>query len=402
MKTPVSAAAVPEFSGDAPRAHRKVRVLIDALNAKPGQGGLLSYSTGVVQGLESCTDIEPIVLTSAPTAFSGCDVRIVAAPRATRNFVARSAWREAALHDRVSALRPDVVFSTSPELRMRRLSVPMAMIVHDIGPLVAPALYPRGKRLRFQILLRTACASASTIVCLSTNTKTELVRACGIDPSRCVVVGGAGQGLDVAERTAGASAVPFFLVVGSVFGQKNTETLLKAWPAVRGTCTAAGVPVPRLVFAGPLPASHRARFEAAARAHGVENLVEHHGFASKKDLSRLYSQCAALLFPSLYEGLGLPVLEAMEAGIPVISSDLPSIREVGGESVNLISDMTSQARWSSAVLEALFNPPATLARTVVAKERAASYSWEAVGLELARVLRATIDTSPSTARWPAR
>jgi glycosyltransferase involved in cell wall biosynthesis len=194
--------------------------------------------------------------------------------------------------------------------------------VHDVWPFESPAIDPR-RRNREQEPFRTTARLAEMILADSAFTRNEIVRHLGVSDAQIRIVH---LGTDVPPAHAHAAparidgARRYVLFVGEVEGRKNVATLATAFgklsPSLRRDTA--------LVIAGR--ATHLPGREAAGDA-----LIRLEGEVSDERLASLYRGAAAFVFPSLYEGFGLPVLEAMAYGTPVIASGAASVPEAGGD-----------------------------------------------------------------------
>ncbi len=164
----------------------------------------------------------------------------------------------------------------------------------------------------------------------------------------------------------------FFLYVGSLDRRKNVERLLEA---------SAGQAVP-LVIAGDVEESRRV--ELGSRSSRAQWL----GYVSEEDLPGLYGAAQALLFPSFYEGFGLPVLEAMACGTPVVCSDIGALREVGGEAAQFCSP-DETAEWQEK-MDLLSDDRVRSEWSVAGLERAAHFTWEATAEDTVRAYRSLL------------
>jgi glycosyltransferase involved in cell wall biosynthesis len=160
--------------------------------------------------------------------------------------------------------------------------------------------------------------------------------------------------------TVAPAAMPYFLFVGTLEPRKNIACLLEAWREVRKTRNI------EMVLAGRA----RADFRAPEPEPGLRVL----GAVPEEDLPRLYSGALAVVYPSLYEGFGLPVLEAMQCGAVVITSRDPAITEVAGGAAVQVDG--SDSRGLVAALGAVADAPSSFAQVRErALERAAQFSW---------------------------
>ena len=209
-----------------------------------------------------------------------------------------------------------------------------AVVAHDLS-MFSRSHYRRGKRLWFLLFYGSALRKAQLCVCVSEYTRQGLLERFSLPPDRCVVVP---NGVDpafvrgLAQTTTAGAAQPYFLVVGTIENRKNTGRLLAAF---------ASAQVPhRLVLAGR-PGHGGRRILAQAAALGERVLVR--GDADDAELFGLYKGATALLFPSLEEGFGLPILEAMQAGIPVLTSTVSAMPEVSGSAALLVDPLDVDA-----------------------------------------------------------
>lgn len=316
-----------------------IRVLVDASILKPNLGGIRTYTRSVVKALAREDEVELHVATSMPDDFAGLALDVLPVPLRTRNFVPRALWRDMSLANLVRMTRAQVVFVPCPELPFRPLPVPTAMMVYDVGPVVAPAYFTRAKHLRFALDLPRTCRAASTVVCVSNATLTALHGATATDPDKCVVIGG-GPSEQTRDRPARQAprGRPYVLYVGSLLRHKNVSTLVRAF--------AHGPPgTYDLILAGPRTAAETATFDSLVDRLDLKGKVRHLGWVDDLVLADLYSGALAVAVPSLHEGYGLPALEAMGFGVPVVASDIPAVRELGGDALLYVPEPLRPGSW---------------------------------------------------------
>jgi glycosyltransferase involved in cell wall biosynthesis len=163
--------------------------------------------------------------------------------------------------------------------------------------------------------------------------------------------------------------------VGNLEPRKNLPRLIEAFAEVRRRLARSARP-PQLVLAGTRAWLHSGIFEAV-EAHGLGGDVVFMDYVPIADLPALYAGATCFVFPSLYEGFGLPVLEAMAAGAPVVAARAGSIPEVAGDAALLV-DATGSGELATA-LEALLTDAALRERLVArGRARAAEFGWEGV------------------------
>lgn len=248
----------------------------------------------------------------------------------------------------------------APDLRPPPTRAPVVMTVHDLAAVDLPALHsPR--RVAAQRAQLDAARSAAIVFAVSRATADRLV-AHGVDGDRIVVTPLGHTPLPPpGPRTV---APPFVLAVGEIAPRKNLPLLVRAFRA------AALSQDMRLVIAGP----HGQDTEAVLAA--ADDRVVLLGPVDDATLARLYGDATALCFPSRAEGFGLPVLEAMAAGLPVVASDLEVLREVAGPAAVLV-DSLDENGWIDALRTVTDDEQ--LRRRLIAdgRRRAAEFTWTA-------------------------
>jgi alpha-1,3-rhamnosyl/mannosyltransferase len=171
------------------------------------------------------------------------------------------------------------------------------------------------------------------------------------------------------QHTAGTEQ-RYVLFLGTLEPRKNLGVLLDAFALLIGR----GIPVPRLVLAGRATAHAEPWLERARRAP-LAGHVEHRGYVAGPDRQALYAGACLLVMPSLDEGFGLPVLEAMAAGVPVIASNRGSLPEVAGDAAVLL-DALDVDGFANAIQRALQDEPHARDLASRGLARAACFSWE--------------------------
>jgi glycosyltransferase involved in cell wall biosynthesis len=221
------------------------------------------------------------------------------------------------------------MFTVAPWCPARRI----VLTVHDVCPDVHPEFFPRAIRARFRWLLMQGVLRAARIIVPSDVTRRELIQHYPVDDDKIRVIpdgvrGSMDEGGDPSAETGdGADPWPrdFALYVGRFHARKNIERLLDAY--ARSKSRRAGL---RLVLAGRDLWSG-ARIAARIRSLGLEREVVCPGHVSDATLGLLYRRARLFAFPSLHEGFGIPPVEAMAHGVPVLASNLSAMPEVLGD-----------------------------------------------------------------------
>jgi glycosyltransferase involved in cell wall biosynthesis len=170
---------------------------------------------------------------------------------------------------------------------------------------------------------------------------------------------------------------PLFLYVGAALPHKNLPTLVAAFAR-------DDAPPGRLVLAGPVYAERERAALERLQAAGAR--VEYRGFVGVGELAELYAQATCVVLPTLHEGFGMTVLEAFQAGVPVVASRLTVLEEVAGDAARLVDRPLEPAAWAAALTEVARDP--ALRRELVERGRRelGRHTWAAAGERWARLL----------------
>jgi glycosyltransferase involved in cell wall biosynthesis len=224
--------------------------------------------------------------------------------------------------DIVHATNPAAVPPAAPRQKL-------VVTVHDLAFEYYPGMFPRSWRYLYRAGLRAAVRRADAIITPSRNTAEDLLSRTKIDPARLHVVQLAASlgigNVDPDESLARLKVrTPYVLFVGTLEPRKNLVRLVRAYRRVAAT----GLPH-ALVLAGPLGWNHDALMREIA-LHGPGDVLLT-GALTDDELDAVYRSADAFVYPSLYEGFGLPVLEAMARGVPTIASTTSALPETTGE-----------------------------------------------------------------------
>lgn len=358
-----------------------MRLLLDATAIPADLGGVGRYAVELVPAL---TDLgvqvlvvcrpgtESWVQNRAPAA------RVHVAPAWTGRRSARMLWEQTHLPALVRSVRPEVVLS--PHYTTPLLPVPAARVVtlHDATFFSDPGLHLPAKARFFRQATRVAVRRADALVVPSDATRREVLRHAGGRPDLFHV---APHGVhtatfhpvDEAERervakSLGLAGRPYVAFLGTLEPRKNVPALVRGWVrAVRGRPNP-----PALVLAGGAGWDHR--IDDAIRDVPPALEVFRPGYLPLADLPGFLGGAEVVAYPSLGEGFGLPVLEAMACGATVLTSRALSLPEVGGEAVAYTG--TDEGDIADALAGLLTRPDRRLQLAALARVRAARFTWE--------------------------
>jgi glycosyltransferase involved in cell wall biosynthesis len=266
--------------------------------------------------------------------------------------------------------------------------------IHDLAFLAYPNRLRDGRRRYLTLLTRLSARRAACVIAVSRFTAVEVVRRLGVAAERVVVVpNAAGEEyrpepdatvLRAFRRTNGLSD-QYVLFLGTLEPRKNVPTLLRAFAQIVDE-----FPAVSLVVAGGRGWLDDEIF-VVHRQLGLGERVRFTGFVSAEDLPRWYQAATVAVYPSLYEGFGLPPLEAMACGTPVITSNVSAMPEVVGEAGLLVDPRDANAL-AGALRTVLRDDELRTRLRSAGLDRAASFSW-------ARTARATRAVYESATRW---
>ena len=278
----------------------------------------------------------------------------------------------------------DVLLSTNSYLTAWFTRIPTAVVVYDMIAFHADARPQRRAALIEKATAGLAIRRAAALLCISEWTREDLVRLFPRAEAKARVIPLAASAVDLPQRGEGSDPVarPYVLSVGTLEPRKNLDGLVAAWALLPEELRRSHT----LALVGP-PGWEIERVLAPIRASADD--VRLVGYVSDEQLAALYAGCEAFCYPSLYEGFGLPVLEAMQHGAAVVTSNSSSLPEVGGDAVAYVDPRSPGD--IARVLERLLRAPEERARLgAAARQRAAQFSWDATA-------RQTLDALTSLA-----
>jgi glycosyltransferase involved in cell wall biosynthesis len=254
---------------------------------------------------------------------------------------------------------------------------PVVLTVHDVSHRIYPEFFSLKARLVVTPLTGMSIRRATHIIASSMATLRDLVRYYRVPQSRVTVVplaAGCQYQPRPQEEQARVQALynlpaSYVLSVGTMQPRKNLGRLIEAFGSI-----AAEIPEVALVIAGA-PTSYGSELEQKVRQRGLGGRVRFIGYVPEADLPALYSGATVFCYPSLYEGFGLPPLEAMACGAPTVTSNTSSLPEVVGDAALMVNP-TSVESISFALRQFLQDPELRDTYGQKGLQRAASFSWQ--------------------------
>jgi glycosyltransferase involved in cell wall biosynthesis len=344
-----------------------VRIVVDVSPLSRPRTGIGNYVRGMVAGLAEVAAGEHELVAFGPTGPRGrpriqealtglkLELRLPLLPRA---HWWRTAWSRLAWPPVETVLGPLDVFHFSDWMYPAQRGGIRATTIHDLVPLRFPEWVQPGTRRMHRPKYENAARTCDRVFVISRFTAGEVVELLGVPEERIVV---AYPGIDPRFRAEGEKADlggPYVLTVSTLEPRKNLSALVDAFAVLRRRHPGLTLAIAGLEGWGEQPPS----------AEGVRLL----GFVSDDELARLYRGAAAFAYPSLFEGFGIPVVEALASGVPTVVSSHPSLDEASGGAA-LRADPDYADAFAGALEEALEAPRGT------SVEHAAKFTWRACG-----------------------
>jgi len=263
--------------------------------------------------------------------------------------------------------------------------VPIVVTIHDLAYYYYPNEFLKKDLYKLQNWTKTSVTKAKQIIAVSKTTKKDLHKFYSLNDSKVQVIYNGYEkkhSLPFLKNTAKLSVTnkPFLLYVGTLQPRKNVITLIKAFNVVKKT-----IPDLELIIAGKKGWLFNEIFTLVEEL-GLENCVYSTGFVTDQQLAYLYQNARCLILPSLYEGFGLPILEAMSFSCPVISSFSASLPEIGGNAClyfdpNNIDDLVEK------IQQLLTNQQQCSELIQKEKLRIREFSWSRCGTQTLEIIK---------------
>ena len=381
-----------------------MRIAFDGTTLRPGRTGVGYYTEHLLHHLaEEGPEEELIVISNRPV-----DTTRPLPPRVSVRSapwrLPRMAWMQTLAPRMLREIHADVAHFTNGMVPVAS-PVPTVVTIHDMSLTMYPRYHPPRRVLLNRPLVDLAARRADAIITVSQSAKRDIMRLYGLPADRVHVVHEAAApsfqrvtDAPALERVRRQYALPdrFILYVGTIEPRKNLPKLIEGFAKRRQS----GDLPHQLVCVGPYGWLSRDIEELIERLD-VEDAVRFTGYVPFDDLPVLYSLAEMFVFPSLYEGFGLPVIEAMACGVPVVTGRVPALMEVAGGAVERVERLDAESLGDVMVALARDRDRRSeLCR--LGLERAKSFSWQRAARETLDVYRQAVrHTARSTVLDPA-
>ncbi len=352
-----------------------MRISLDATGLGSPKTGTAVYLAEIlnVWNQDPSIDHEFVIFASksARMHLSGlgldCRFRFVSAP-SHRHL--RVLWQQMVMPLHITRLGVDVHWGAGFVLPLLSTK-PMVVTVHDLTFQLFPGVHERIKRYYFPAMIKAAVGKARTVIAISESTRRDLHRLIPVSRGKSVVTLLAARSIHDSDLAPMPSegrgrGRDYVLFVGTVEPRKNLARLVSAWKLLDAGAR-SGV---RLIVVG----ATGWLVDALVGHLKATDTIEFRGHVDDVELAGLLQGAMAFVYPSLYEGFGLPVVEAMSLGIPVLTSNIGATREVA-EGAAILVDPTSEEDIRAGLATLIGDPGLRQSLATLGRRRAASFSW---------------------------
>jgi len=356
------------------------------------RGGIGTYSRNLLKQFAD-NDIEVVVFCEDRSKSNIPQADCFALVSANMDILSprgHGAFRDLVRESKVDLLHVPSPFAPAP------VPVPLVATIHDIAPFLYPSVLPPLLRMRFRRQFRRTVEEARRVITVSQILYSALGIYAGVDQTKVRVIhNGVSERFRpvtdektlLAVRNRHSLPERFAFWAGDFRPEKNLPFLVQAWARLRRRLS--GLPV--LVLAGEKRGEYK-RIVGEVKKHGLDGHVLFPGFIPDDDLPAVYSAATLFVFPSLYEGFGLPPLEAMACGTPCVVSNSSSLPEVTG-SAALLFNPTSSEGFEDCIVRVLTQPELSSSLRQEGLRQSALFPWSRAAEETLQVYREVLEKS---------
>lgn len=354
---------------------------------KRNKTGIGTYTFQLINEIQKDTQITQIKHPDGDDA-SGCSSIVSALPPGNFSHIL---WSQSLMLKKKSLQRFDLIHNPAQYPVSPKINKNYIITIHDLIPIIYPEYVGKTYSLQARIFYPTAMKHASKIITDSYHTKNDIIRLYQVPETKIeVIYPGVSNHFapvsnDQKQRLRDKFNLnnPFILFVGAIEPKKNIELLLKAFYLCQKQKSDL-----HLVIAGKI----------AWKYQKVLSLIEKLNLGSKirllnfipyEDLPALYSTAEVFVFPSRYEGFGLPPLEAMKCGTPVITSNMSSLPEIVGDRGMMVSP-NDHEKLAELIMKILSDQQLRTELSTYCLQRADLFSWKKTGLQTMKVYNSVL------------
>jgi glycosyltransferase involved in cell wall biosynthesis len=344
---------------------------------------LFAQPTGIAtyaQNLINNFDLESTLLSAVD--FPGFQRYAIAGDmtpaQGSKGHLKRLLWTQFQLPQIYQQLQADLIYSPIPEAPLYTKSRYLVMC-HDLIPLRFPR-HTSSLTNYFRYVVPQVLQQAEHIVCNSQATAQDLVDYYGIQANKITPILLGYDRLNFYPRKpTNNSQAPYFLYLGRTDPYKNVDGLIAAFAQIPNQDY-------HLAIAGATDSRFTPQLQLQAQELGIADRVQWLDYLDYQELPLVISNAVALVFPTFWEGFGLPVLEAMACGTPVITSNLASLPEITGDAAILINPYNT-AEITSAMTSLIEDPKMRSQLSELSLQQGQKFSWKKTGAETKAVLQ---------------
>ena len=335
-----------------------MRVGVDLLWVRPGKnGGTESYIRNLLEGFrQSDTNQVYVLFVSSDNCesfkkYTGSQFEIVICPVNTSCFVKRVIWENIKLKNYVKDQEIDVWFFPVYSRPFAKGMTPSVTVIHDLQALHFPSYFSWIRNAYFRLAWRKDCKKSTRVVTISDFCRNDIVKNYHVNPQKVMVIYNPiiaeddSSNFDSIAKKYNIVSGNYYYTVSSLAKHKNLMTLLHAIKILKAKGYAD-----KLVISGVKVNAESEIFEYI-KQNQLEDMIVYTGFISNMERNALYDNCKKFLFPSVFEGFGMPPVEAIIRGIPVLTTKETSLFEVTEGCAEYVNNPYDADEWQAKMVD---------------------------------------------------